>query len=85
MGSGEFLDENTHANVIADSTTPSVFVGNILIAVFTTEILLVSTVTGRGSNRTSKKKDKKNELDDEDQKEKLNACKGKDKRGFFAS
>lgn len=56
MGLHEFMDENTHANLIADSTSPSMFVGNILLAVFTKEVLLVSTITGRGSNHNTKKK-----------------------------
>ncbi|XP_058789727.1 uncharacterized protein LOC131663370 [Phymastichus coffea] len=73
------MDEETHASLIADSTSPSMFVGNILLSVFKKSVLLVSTLTGRTTNR--KGKDKKlaekynldnQELEDDNDDEEVN-------------
>ncbi|XP_011257022.2 pentatricopeptide repeat-containing protein PFL1605w-like [Camponotus floridanus] len=62
IGRNQWLDEKVYNNVNNKSKNPKQFVGNVLVAVFGSEILQKSTITGRASNKMNSK-EKFNQLD----------------------
>lgn len=78
IGRDQWLDNKVYNNVINKSKDPQKFVGNILLAVFGSDTMKKSTLTGRASNKTSgssNKHQEKKEFQTLDPTE-VAACKG---------